>query len=164
MESSSVVAGLVELLSYHMSSLFLCFRVTYVLYSIRAAIAQGEREDFHDSIVLAMNQKVTDGTSSIYSRPCYGYRKAEDGSLAIIPEEAENVRLIFELYLSGKSIVGIMRELTQRNILSPTGKATWSRRAIDTLLSNEKYRGNSIASTARMSNDPRSKPRDRYLF
>ena len=29
-------------------------------YSIRAAIAQGEREDFHDSIVLAMNQKVTD--------------------------------------------------------------------------------------------------------
>ena len=57
-----------------------------------------------------------------------------------------------------------MRELTQRNILSPTGNATWSRRAIDTLLSNEKYRGNSIASTARMSNDPRSKPRDRYLF
>lgn len=133
-------------------------------YSIRAAIAQGEREDFHDSIVLAMNQKVTDGTSSIYSRPCYGYRKAEGGSLAIIPEEAENVRLIFELYLSGKSIVGIMRELTQRNILSPTGKATWSRRAIDTLLSNEKYRGNSTASTARMSGDPRSKPRDRYLF
>ena len=133
-------------------------------YSLRAAIAQGEREDFHDSIVLAMNQKVTDGTSSIYSRPCYGYRKAEDGSLAIIPEEAGNVRLIFELYLSGKSIVGIMRELTQRSILSPTGKATWSRRAIDTLLSNEKYRGNSTASTARMSNDPRSKPRDRYLF
>ena len=133
-------------------------------YSLRAAIAQGEREDFHDSIVLAMNQKVTDGTSSIYSRPCYGYRKAEDGSFAIIPEEAENVQLIFELYLSGKSIVGIMRELTQRNILSPTGKATWSRRAIDTLLSNEKYRGNSTASTARMSGDPRSKPRDKYLF
>ncbi len=88
-------------------------------YSLRAAIAQGEREDFHDSIVLAMNQKVADGTSSIHSRPCYGYRKAEDGSLVIIPEEAENVRLIFKLYLSGKSIVGIMRELTQRNILIP---------------------------------------------
>ena len=111
-----------------------------------------------------MNQKVTDGTSSIYSRPCYGYRKAEDGSLAIIPEEAENVRLIFKLYLSGKSIVGIMRELAQRNILSPTGKAAWSRRAIDTLLSNEKYRGNSTASTARMSGDPHSKLRDKYLY
>ena len=30
--------------------------------------------------------------------------------------------------------------------------------------STSNYRGNSIASTARMSNDPRSKPRDRYLF
>ena len=38
-------------------------------YSIRAAIAQGEQEDFHDSIVLAMNQKVTDGTSSISLAP-----------------------------------------------------------------------------------------------
>ena len=47
-----------------------------------------------------------------------------------------------------ESILGIMHELAQRNILSPTGKPTWSRRAIDTLLSNEKYRGNSMASTA----------------
>ena len=40
-------------------------------YSIRAAIAQVEREDFHDSIVLAMNQKVTDllrGISWKFSR------------------------------------------------------------------------------------------------
>ena len=103
-------------------------------YSLRAAIAQGEREDFHDSIVLAMNQKVTDGTSSIYSRPCYGYRKAEDGSLVIIPKEAETVRLIFDLYLSGKSIVGIMRELTQQNILSPTGKAKFVGKHINTSL------------------------------
>ena len=42
-------------------------------YSIRVAIAQGDREDFHDNIVLSMNQKIMDGTSSIYSRPCYGY-------------------------------------------------------------------------------------------
>ena len=60
--------------------------------------------------------------------------------------------------------MGIMSELTQRNILSPTGKVTWSRRAIDTLLSNEKYRGNSTASTARMSGDPHSKLRDKYLY
>ena len=37
-------------------------------YSIRAAIAQGEREDFHDSIVLAMHQKVTDGTLSMWPK------------------------------------------------------------------------------------------------
>ena len=70
-----------------------------------------------------------------------------------------------DVILRALSLIHIfMRELTQRNILSPTGKATWSRRAIDTLLSNEKYRGNSTASTARMSGDTHSKPRDKYLY
>ena len=63
--------------------------LNYSTLSVRRLLRENGREDFHDSIVLAMNQKVTDGTSSIYSRPCYGYRKAEDGSLAIIPEEAK---------------------------------------------------------------------------
>lgn len=91
----------------------------------------------------SINQKILDGTSSIYSRPCYGYRKSEDGSLLIVPEEAETVRLIFNLYLSGYSIIGIIHELESRSISSPTGKPKWCRRAIDTLLSNEKYRGGS---------------------
>ena len=115
-------------------------------YSIRAAIA------------------ILDGTSSIYSRPCYGYRKSEDGSLLIVPEEAETVRLIFNLYLSGYSIIGIIHELESRSISSPTGKPKWCRRAIDTLLSNEKYRGGSTATTVLMSDAPQSKQRARYLF
>lgn len=133
-------------------------------YSLRAAIAQGEREDFRDNIVLSMNQKILDGTSSLYSRPCYGYRKDSDGSLLIVPEEAENVQLIFKLYLSGESIFGIIRELERRNIPSPTGKPKWCRRAVDTLLSNEKYRGGSTATTALMSDDPRNKQRAKYLY
>ena len=66
---------------------------------------------------MSINQKILDGTSSIYSRPCYGYRKSEDGSLLIVPEEAETVRLIFNLYLSGYSIIGIIHELESRSIL-----------------------------------------------
>lgn len=133
-------------------------------YSIRAAIAHGERENIHDNIAMSINQKILDGTSSIYSRPCYGYRKSEDGSLLIVPEEAETVRLIFNLYLSGYSIIGIIHELESRSISSPTGKPKWCRRAIDTLLSNEKYRGGSTATTVLMSDAPQSKQRARYLF
>lgn len=116
------------------------------------------------NIAMSINQKILDGTSSIYSRPCYGYRKSEDGSLLIVPEEAETVRLIFNLYLSGYSIIGIIHELESRSISSPTGKAKWCRRAIDTLLSNEKYRGGSTATTVLMSDAPQSKQRARYLF
>ena len=82
----------------------------------------------------------------------------------IVPEEAKNVRLIFDLYLSGKSIIGIMGELERRIIPSPTGKARWCRRAIDTLLSNEKYRGGATTTTALMSGDPANVQRAKYLY
>jgi hypothetical protein len=50
--------------------------------------------------------------------------------------------LIFNLYLQGKSVLGIVRELERLGIKSPTGKATWPKRTIDVILSNEKYIGN----------------------
>ena len=56
-------------------------------------------------------------------------------------EQAENVRLIFDLYLSGKSVLGIIKELQKREILSPTGKEKWCKRTIDVMLSYEKYTG-----------------------
>ncbi len=54
----------------------------------------------------------------------------------------KNVRLIFNLYLRGKSIIGIVSELERLGIKSPTGKDKWSKRTVDVMLSNEKYIGN----------------------
>jgi site-specific DNA recombinase len=82
------------------------------------------------------------GTSKLYSRKCYGYRHDDEGNLVIDEPEAKIVRSIFDLYLSGYSIVGIVKELERRGVKSPTGKARWSKRTIETMLSNEKYIGN----------------------
>jgi len=46
-------------------------------------------------------------------------------------------RVIFNLYLQGKSVLGIVKELERLGIKSPTGKATWPKRTIDVMLSNE---------------------------
>ena len=105
-----------------------------------------------------------DGTSKLYSRPCYGYRLDRNGEFTIVQEEAEVVKLVFNLYLDGLSILGIMRELEQRGIPSPSGKAKWCRRSIDLLLENEKYRGNSVATAPTMSDAPKDLPRRRYLL
>ena len=60
----------------------------------------------------------------------------------IIDEKtSQNVKLIFELYLGGQSVLGIVKELEKRKILSPTGKEKWCKRTIDVMLSNEKYTG-----------------------
>ena len=61
--------------------------------------------------------------------------------MVIDEQKAENVKLIFDLYLRGQSVIGIIKELEKRRILSPTGKEKWCKRTIDVMLSNEKYTG-----------------------
>ena len=51
------------------------------------------------------------------------------------------MKLIFDLYLSGQSVLGIIKDLERRKIPSPTGKEKWCKRTIDVMLSNEKYTG-----------------------
>jgi len=63
----------------------------------------------------------------LYNRKCYGYFNDADGNLAIDEKKAKNVRVIFNLYLQGKSVLGIVKELERLGIKSPTGKATWPR-------------------------------------
>ena len=82
----------------------------------------------------------------LLSKKCYGYDKDKNGELVINKEQAEVVKLIFDLYLGGKSILGIVKELKERSIKSPTGKDNWPKRSIEEMLSNEKYIGVSVVN------------------
>jgi len=113
-----------------------------LMISIIESIAQAENESRSDNIKWGIKQRAAQGTSKLYKRKCYGYINDADGNLAIDDEKARNVRLIFDLYLRGKSVVGIVSELEKLGIKSPTGKAAWPKRTIDVMLSNEKYNGN----------------------
>lgn len=112
-----------------------------LMISIIESIAQAENESRSDNIKWGIKQRAAQGTSKLYNRKCYGYINDENGNLAIDYEKAKNVRLIFDLYLRGKSVLGIVSELEKMGIKSPTGKATWPKRTIDVMLSNEKYKG-----------------------
>ena len=113
-----------------------------LMISIIESIAQAENESRSDNIKWGIKQRAAQGTSKLYTRKCYGYVNASDGNLIIEESEAKNVRMIFNLYLQGKSVLGIVKELERMGIKSPTGKATWPKRTIDAMLSNEKYTGN----------------------
>ena len=71
-----------------------------------------------------------------------GYRLV-DGELKLVPEEAEIVRRIFEMYLSGMGMSKIASELTREGICTRFG-SHWPRNAIRGILRNEKYTGNMI--------------------
>jgi len=113
-----------------------------VLLTLVEVIAQDENRSRSENIRMGLRHRAADGTSKSYYRRCYGYTKDKNGGLQILKDEAKNVRLIFDLYLHGKSIIGIGKELERRGIISPTGKNKWCKRTIDVMLSNEKYMGN----------------------
>lgn len=73
-----------------------------------------------------------------------GYEKGEDGFPKIIPAEAETVRLIFRLYMEGKTFSAIAKYLEQHDIPSPAGKKKWQARVVQSILTNEKYKGHAL--------------------
>ena len=112
-----------------------------LMISIIESIAQAENESRSENIKWDYRRLAAQGTSKLYNRKCYDYENDTDGVLIIKEDVAENVRIIFELYLRGFSIIGIKRELEKLGIKTPTGKENWCKRTIDVMLSNEKYIG-----------------------
>lgn len=112
-----------------------------LMISIIESFAQAENESRSENIKWGIKQGAASGTSKLYDRKCYGYKHNEEGKLIIDEEAARNVKTIFDLYLNGQSVLGIIKELEKRKISSPTGKEKWCKRTIDVMLSNEKYTG-----------------------
>ncbi|MDE6850904.1 MAG: recombinase family protein [Lachnospiraceae bacterium] len=112
-----------------------------LMVAVMESIAQAENESRSENIRMGIKYRAAQGTSKLYDRKCYGFKHDKDGHLVIDEEKAKNVKLIFDLYLDGQSVIGIIKELEKRKILSPTGKVKWCKRTIDVMLSNEKYTG-----------------------
>lgn len=117
-----------------------------LLISTIEACTQAENETRSDNIKWGIKQRASNGSLGFYRRKCYGYDKDENGDLVINKEPAEVVKLIFDLYLGGKSILGIVKDLKERSIKSPTGKENWPKRSVEEMLSNEKYIGISVVN------------------
>lgn len=117
-----------------------------LLISTIEACTQAENETRSANIKWGIKQRASNGSLGFYRRKCYGYDRDENGDLVINKEQAEVVKLIFDLYLGGKSILGIVEELKDRNIKSPTGKDNWPKRSVEKMLSNEKYIGISVVN------------------
>ena len=96
-----------------------------------------EKED----IKWGLQKSFVDPDSKYYQRKCYGYRHNEKGQLVINENEAEVVKLIFRMSKEGASLSKIAQTLQDQGILSPRGKAVWSRETLRKILHNEKYRG-----------------------
>ncbi len=106
-----------------------------------ASLDQAESQSRRENIKFGIHHRMRSGKTLINHTQFLGYTKGLDGVLQIVPEEAEIVRMIFDLYVHGNSVRKIQKYLESHGLKTVTGKSEWSISTIDRMLSNEKYVG-----------------------
>ena len=112
--------------------------------TIYGCIAQSESENISANVKWGKAQSAKEGNVSFHYKNFLGYRKGADGKPEIVPEEAEIIRTIYKRFLAGDSFGSIIAYLEERRILSPSGKEKWQYSTIQSILSNERYKGDVI--------------------
>ena len=112
-----------------------------ILITMLGAFAQSESESISANVRWGIRQAMKEGKATIQYKYLYGYRKGDDGKPEIIPDQAEVVRKIYDLFLSGTPVRGIQEYLNTSALPNINGEPKWARSAIDSILTNEKYCG-----------------------
>jgi len=115
-----------------------------LLITIMSSLAQEESRSISENVTWGQRKRFADGKVSLPYAHFLGYRKGPDGLPEIVEEEAVIIRLIYRMFLYGKSPSAIASYLTDEGILTPGGKAIWRAKVIENILTNEKYKGDAL--------------------
>ena len=94
-----------------------------------------------ENVTWGQRKRMADGKVMIPYKHFLGYRKGQDGLPEIVPEEAALVRRIYRMFIEGMAVSRIARTLTEEGIPTPAGKQKWQNSVIESILTNEKYKG-----------------------
>ena len=112
-----------------------------LLLTIMASLAQQEIKDLSTNITWGKRKSASDGKISLAYKTFLGYDKGPNGTIVINPEQAEIVKRIYREFMRGKTTWMIAQELTDDGIKTPSGRTTWRATTIESILTNEKYKG-----------------------
>jgi len=112
-----------------------------LLITIMSSLAQEESRSISENVTWGQRKRMRDGKVSLPYKQFLGYKKGPDGLPAIVEDEAEIIRLIYRLFLYGKSPSAIAAMLTDEGILTPGRKTGWRPNGVISILTNEKFKG-----------------------
>ena len=119
-----------------------------VLVTILASIAQQESASISQNVQIGVRYHYQEGKVCSGVHRLLGYNRTPEGSLVIVPEEAEIVQRIFRDYLDGYSPKHIARMLAEEGVdgnKTTSGgtvfERNWNDQGITYILKNEKYSG-----------------------
>lgn len=109
--------------------------------TIYGSIAQSESENISANVRWGKSQSAKEGNVPFHYKRFLGYRRGSDGKPEIDPEQAAVVKRIYERFLAGDSLATIANDLNADGIPTPSGIGQWQRGTIESILTNEKYKG-----------------------
>ncbi|MCK9217478.1 MAG: recombinase family protein [Firmicutes bacterium] len=111
--------------------------------TLRSMLAQDESKNTSENIQWGFQRKFEKGDIFTKYKNFMGYT-CVDEEIIIVPEQAEIVRKIFDLYLRGLSFGQIKGYLESMDIKTITGNEHWDSTTIQKMLKNEKYKGDTV--------------------
>ncbi len=114
------------------------------MIALYGSFAQAESESISKNVSWGKQKAYAEGKVSFQYSKLLGYKKGADGKPEIVQEEAETVKMIFELFLDGYSLTSIKNTLESKGLITATGKKIWNQSLIQSILKNEKYVGDAL--------------------
>lgn len=112
-----------------------------MMFSFLSAIAQDESRSISENVRWAYRERFKRGEYNLGNNRILGYDSV-DGKL-VPNKDADAIRLIYQLYLEGKSVEAIRRLLADYGVLTRKGTLI-SHNDILYILKNETYRGDKL--------------------
>ena len=115
-----------------------------LLITLMSSLAQEESRSISENVTWGQRKRMQDGKVSFAYSRFLGYRKGADGLPEVVPEEAEIVRRIYRDFIAGMTVDRIAKTLTREGIPTPAGREKWQKRTVESILLNEKYKGEAL--------------------
>ena len=115
------------------------------LITLMSSLAQEESRSISENVTWGKRKHFADGKYEVAYSTFWGYEKGDEVVQMVINEEqALVVRLIYALFLGGHSSYGICAILNDLGIPIMRGNKGWRASTIESILSNEKYKGDAL--------------------
>lgn len=112
-----------------------------LLITIMSSLAQEESRSISENVTWGHRKRFADGKLIMPFSSFLGYERGDDGQPRVVEKEAKIVRMIYRMFLEGKTPTYIARYLTEQNIPTPRDKDIWRSTTVESILKNEKYKG-----------------------
>lgn len=115
-----------------------------VLLTILSSLAQDESRSISENSTWGIRRRYENGKFGMSTKRFLGYDSDANGNLVVNPEQAKIVARLYDEYLSGKTVDYIKRIFELEGIKNWNGIAKWQATTLQSMLLNEKYKGDAI--------------------